>query len=439
MPLAALPYRFAQALLRALTPLLARGHSKLARGMRGRRHAHERLRRWGGERRDPGRPTVWVHAPSVGEGLQARAVIEALRGRRPDVQVVFTHFSPSAEALAREMPAECADYVPWDLPSAVGPLLDALRPALVAFTKTEVWPVLVEEATRRGIPTAMIAGTLPPTSSRARWPARWLLRPSWQALSLVAAVSQADARGLHALGVRLEVSTVTGDPGVDSAAGRAAAADPDSPFLAPFRAQPRPTVVAGSTWPADEAVLLPALAQVKAALPELRAVVAPHEPDAERVSHLAQSLEGVGFRAAPLAAVEAEGSLGRVDGVVVDRVGPLAHFYTVGTVAYVGGGFHDGGLHSVLEPAAAGLPMVFGPRRHNAAAAGDLLREEAARVAESPAALAEVLLGWLEDETQRHYTGDRARGYIVAHLGAAHRTASLLERILDDPTESKRS
>ena len=95
----------------------------------------------------------------MGEGLQARAVLEALRTRRPDVQAIFTHFSPSAEALARDMPVACADYLPWDVPSAVAPLLDALRPDVVAFTKTEVWPVVVWEAARRGIPTAMIAGS----------------------------------------------------------------------------------------------------------------------------------------------------------------------------------------------------------------------------------------------------------------------------------------
>jgi 3-deoxy-D-manno-octulosonic-acid transferase len=407
--------------------------------MRGRRDAHERLTRWARERRDPERPTVWLHAPSVGEGLQARAVLEALRVRRPDVQAVFTHFSPSAEALARAMPVDLADYLPWDVPSAVGPVLDALAPAVVAFTKTEVWPVLVEEAARRGIPTAMIAGTLRPTSGRARWPARHLLRPAWERLSVLGAVSEADAEGLQGLGVPEGVTVVTGDPGVDSAVERAAAADPESPVLAPFLAHPQPTVVAGSTWPADEDVLVPALARVKAACPELRVVVAPHEPETERVAVLVERLAGAGFVGATLTHVEGRGRLAPVDAVVVDRVGPLAHLYTVGTVAYVGGGFHGAGLHSVLEPAAAALPTVFGPRHQNASAAADLLGKEAARVADGPEALARTVLDWLQDETLRHYTGYRGHGYIHAHRGAADRTASLLERFLDDPTDSKRS
>ena len=435
----ALVYRFAQVALRAFTPILARGGSKFARGMRGRRDAHDRLVRWGVGRRDPERPAVWVHAPSVGEGLQARAVIEALRVRRPDVQIVFTHFSPSAEPLAKVMGADFADYLPWDLPSAIRPVMDAVRPAMVVFTKTEVWPVVVEEAQRRGVPVAMIAGTLPDTSSRSRWPARPLLRPTWARITAMATISESDAGGFGSLGVPSDVIAATGDPGIDSAAQRVFSAEPASPYLAPFSAEPRPTVVAGSTWPAGEDVLLPALVQVRDALPELRVVVAPHEPDEGRVAGLVARLEDAGFRPAPLSVIEERGSLGEIDAVVVDRVGPLAHLYTIGTAAYVGGGFHDAGLHSVLEPAAAGLPVVFGPRHHNARAAQDLLDEEGAKVASAPESLAQVLLGWLCDEERMHYTGARACGYIDAHLGAADRTAALLERLLDEPADSNRS
>lgn len=436
MRFAAPVYRLAQLALRAFTPHIARGNSKFARGMRGRRDAHERLVRWGRGHRDPDRPTIWVHAPSVGEGLQARAVLEALKLRRPDVQVVFTHFSPSAESLARDMPAAVSDYFPWDLPSAVRPVMESLRPGLVVFTKTEVWPVLVEEAVRRGVPVAMIAGSLPQASSRRRLPARLLLRPTWERLSALGAISQADAEGLQGLGVRPDVTEVTGDPGIDSAAGRALGADPASALLAPFHAAAAPTVVAGSTWPAGEDVLVPALARVKGRLPEVRVIVAPHEPLPDRVSHLAEQLSRAGFRTAPLSIVEAAGTLGNFDAVVVDRVGPLAHLYTVGTAAYVGGGFHDAGLHSVLEPAAAGLPVVFGPGHHNARAAAELLEVGGAKVADGPEVLAEVLLGWLEHEDDLHYTGARARGYIDDHLGAAERSAALLERLMDEEADA---
>jgi 3-deoxy-D-manno-octulosonic-acid transferase len=140
-----------------------------------------------------------------------------------------------------------------------------------------------------------------------------------------------------------------------------------------------------------------------------------------------------GWHAASLKDVEAAGSAGDVDAVVVDRVGVLAHLYTVGTVAYVGGGFHDAGLHSVLEPAAARLPVVFGPKYQNARAAADLIECEGAREAADAGALADTLSGWLERDEVRDYAAGQAFGYIQRHLGAADRSAALLVGLLEWP------
>ncbi len=424
-------YRIVQEAARSLAPVLARGESKISRGLRGRRDAHEVLARWGASERDPARPAIWLHAPSVGEGLQARAVLEALKARRADLQVVFTHFSPSAERLARDMPADVSGYLPWDLRAPMGRVLEAVRPDAVVFAKTEVWPVLVEEAVRRGVPSVLVGGTLAAEAGRLRWPARDFLRPTWSSLERVAAIAQEDGARFVTLGVPAERVTVTGDPGVDSAATRARAADPGAPWLAPFHADPRPTVVAGSTWPADDAVLLPALTETRRRAPELRVVLAPHEPEEDYVASLRAKLSEGGWRTAALSDVERTGSVRDVDAVLVDRVGVLAQLYTVGTMAYVGGGFHRAGLHSVLEPAAAGIPVSFGPLHTNARAAGDLLSGGGAREAGDARALADVLGGWLVDRERLDYAAGRAFGYIGAHLGAAARTAELLSELLD--------
>ncbi len=423
-------YRSAQSTLRLFTPVLGRGSSKLARGLAGRRGAHRRLARWGRERRDPGAPCVWFHAPSVGEGLQALAVIEALREARPEVQIVFTHFSPSAETLAARMPADAADYLPWDLTSPMRTVLNAVRPDVVAFTKTEVWPVLVAESERLSIPTALVGGSLTPGAGRAKWPATALLRPTWSRLSLVGAIDGEDRLGFADLGVRADIIHVTGDPGIDSAAARARSADPEAPYLEPFHRAPLPTVVAGSTWPADEEVLFPALRDAKARIASVRVVVAPHEPTPLRVRELVRRLGAGGWRPVTLSEMERSGLEGR-DAVVVDRVGALAHLYTVATIAYVGGGFHGAGLHSVLEPAAAGVPVLFGPGHGNARAAEDLVGLGGGRVGTDRAGLADVLVTWLLDPSQRDYAGAAARGYIDRHTGAADRSARLLLSLID--------
>jgi 3-deoxy-D-manno-octulosonic-acid transferase len=370
----------------------------------------------------------------VGEGLQARAVLEAVKLRLPTVQTAYTHFSPSAEGLAATIPADVSDYLPWDLPGPVGRALAHLRPDVVAFTKTEVWPILVREATARGVHTAMVGGTVPPGAARSRWLARKLLRPTWQRLALVCANTPGDEEGFRDLGVPGDVIRVTGDPGIDSAAARARAADPGATYLRPFSEDRRPTVVAGSTWPADDAVLLPALEVTRKAVPGVRAVLAPHEPDFRHVDALRAALESRGWRTATLGEVERSESVVGVDAVVVDRVGVLAHLYTIGDVAYVGGGFHDMGLHSVLEPAAARVPVSFGPRHRNARAAAELIDCGGACVAADAAELAGVLGSWLGGERARDYAGACAFGYIERHLGAADRTAALLADLFPLPS-----
>ena len=424
-------YRWLTRFLRRVAPALARPGSKLHAGLAGRTDAHDTLAAWGRTARDPARPLFWFHAPSVGEGLQAQAVIDALRVARPDVQIAFTHFSPSASALAERIGADAAAYLPWDLPETVEPALDGLRPSAIVFTKTEVWPVLTRSAEARSIPVALIGGSVPDGSSRAVWPTRAFLRSTWGRLSLACANSAEDAVRLIDLGVGLGVARVTGDPGIDSAARRAGAADPSAPYLAPFRAVPTATVVAGSTWPSDEAVLVPALGATRAAVAGLRVVLAPHEPSEERVRALLEALAADGWRATTLGAVRRAGSLGDHDAVVVDSVGQLAHLYTIGDVAFVGGGFRDEGLHSVLEPAAAGIPIVIGPRHWNARAAGDLVRTGGAKIALNDVEMGRAFAGWLADGEARAAAGAGAWGYIDGHRGAAARTADLLKALIE--------
>ncbi len=418
--------------LRAISPVLSRGDSKLARGIRGRRDAARILVRWGRKHRNPARPLAWFHAPSVGEGFQARATMEALRELRPDVQLVYTYFSPSAEAFADRIPADEAGFLPWDLPPELRPVLHALAPDLLAFTKTEVWPVLAREASRRGIPLSLIAATLPAGAGRLRPPARWFLRPTFARLSRVAAIAADDADRFSGIGLSPDRVVVTGDPGIDSAAARAEDVDPDAPYLRPFRSGDRPTVVAGSTWPPDEEVLLPAVARVREDLPGLRLVIAPHEPHRDHLDRLASALEGAGWRVGFLGSVESAGSCRGIDAVVVDRVGVLAQLYTIGSAAYVGGGFHDDGLHSVLEPAAAGIPVAFGPGNENARAATDLLAMGGGVEVRSEDDLVRALLSWLSGRDEGRRAGRLARGYIERHRGAARRTAELLEEMLPE-------
>ena len=148
------------------------------------------------------------------------------------------------------------------------------------------------------------------------------------------------------------------------------------------------------------------------------------------LDQLRASFLEMGWSPATLSDVEGQGAVGDADVILVDRVGVLAHLYTVGIVAYVGGGFHRHGLHSVLEPAAARIPVAFGPHHSNSAAAESLLERSGASEVLSPPELTRVLAEWFTDEVNRAGAAEAAFGYIEEHAGATRRTVSTLTDIL---------
>ena len=202
---------------------------------------------------------------------------------------------------------------------------------------------------------------------------------------------------------------------------RAAAARLDSPLLAPLRGG-RPTLVAGSTWPADERPLLAAWRGIRERHPETRLIIAPHEPTAEHLAPIERWCERESITCARLGASDAP----EADVVLVDRVGVLGDLYALADVAFVGGGFHAAGLHSVLEPAAFGAPVVFGPRHAGSRDAGLLLAARAAATAHDTTSLEASLEAWLDDPAARRAAGDAAREVVRAGLGAAERSYALV-------------
>ena len=410
-----------------LAPVAAAVSEKAARGHRRRAGAAARLARWAAAERDPSRPLVWIHAPSVGEGLQAASVLAALRARVPDTQVVYTHFSPSAERFARHVGADAADYLPYDTPGAAAMLLDALRPDLLVFAKLDLWPELASAAGDRGVAVAIIAATVRPHSGRLRAPARALLRPGYQAVTAAAAVSPGDREGLVALGVSADRIRIVGDPRADSVLSRISAIPADAPLLR-FGAG-APTLVAGSTWPADEDVILAAFARLRRRDPGIRLILVPHEPTERHISRIYPVARRLGLPR-PVRLSSAEGP---VPLLVVDRVGALATIYGAGIIAYVGGGFGRAGLHSVLEPAAWRLPVVFGPEWGESRDARLLIDASgAAGLSEREPAdqLVRWWSTWLDDEMSRAETGARAHEVVVREAGASDRSAAILAELL---------
>ena len=458
-------YRLTLSLAEHAAPFAARWDKKVARGLDARRGLLERLESWAREHRDAARPLVWVHAPSVGEGLQAKPVLESLRARRPAWQLAYTFFSPSAERLARSLPVDVTDFVPLDRPQEVGRALELLAPTALVFSKLDVWPELTLAAAARGVRLGLISATVAPQSSRLRWPVRGWAAPAYRALERVGAISDEDGKRLEHLGAREEAIEITGDTRYDSVAERAVRFDKGrEPFARLLATGARRfTIVAGSTWPADEQVVLPAFADLLVQVPQARLILAPHEPHPDHLAGIATLAAAVGLprpiRLSQLEHLQPGSESPRV--IVVDRVGILADLYAVGDVAFVGGGFHRAGLHSVLEPAVFGVPVIVGPHWQMSRDAALLLERRAAfalgghgsskSAVQAAGALEASLAGlgspgggreaarhglhaqwlvWHHDVAARRSAGAAGKSLVMEGRGAADRTTTLVEQLV---------
>jgi 3-deoxy-D-manno-octulosonic-acid transferase len=331
--------------------------------------------------------------------------------------------------LASRIDADVADYLPFDLPENVDRLLSALKPDLLVFAKLDLWPELSTRAATSGAQVAIVAGTVAPGSSRLRWPARALLRAGYHVVAAAGAVSFEDGFRLAQLGVESHRIQILGDPRFDSVVEKVAATSPQDHLLRFGRGAP--TLVAGSTWPGDEAVLLQAYSDVRSVYPNARLVLVPHEPVERHLEAVEKAASQLGLpRPVRLSAAGEPASF-----LLVDQVGMLATLYGSGTMAYVGGGFGRAGLHSVLEPAAWSVPVVFGPRWTNSRDAA-LLLEGAGGTAlptgtvAAAGAMAKLWSNWIRDESSRMEQGRNARQVVERGLGASAGSAEMLLQLI---------
>ena len=415
-----LAYRVLAGAAAPLVPLLLRDQRQRD-AHRARLASPGLLEAWATSHRNAKRPLAWFHAPSVGEGLQARAVMQAFRALRPDTQVIYTHYSPSAEDFAHGIGADWSGYLGYDRVADVRRMLDAAAPDLLVFTKLDLWPELATAAAARGTRVAMVAGTVSPQSGRLRWPARALAAPGYAALDAAAAVASDDADRLAMLGCPRDRILVTGDPRIDSvldvvehATGAGPAADPA-------------TLVAGSTWSDDVTIVLGALELVRDRHPEARLIIAPHDPTSGHLQRVSAVARELGLAEPVRYSKLAPGETPTI--TVVDRVGVLARLYGRGGMAYVGGGWGTSGIHSVLEPAAWGIPVVIGPNDRGSRDAA-LLKSVGAltRLSEpaTPRELATIWGAWLDQPMSAREAGRTARAVLEAERGAAMKSAEML-------------
>lgn len=419
-----IPYAAAWTAFREIASHVPPGASKVRRLLSGRTGLIARYEKWGASGRDPQRKLLWMHAPSVGEGLQALPVLQLIRARRPDVQIAYTFFSPSAEQFARGLAADFADYLPFDIAGDADRAVSALRPNALVYSKLDIWPTITETVAARGVKLGVISATLPGGSQRSGIVGRELLGDAYRAIDLVGAISAGDAGRFEAHGVSPERIRVTGDTRYDQVWDRAKRSS-ELPVVRTLRSD-RPTLIAGSTWPSDERRLLPAWREVARRIPKARLIIAPHESSDTHTRALLVWAKAAGFTAARIDEASAD-----TDVIVVDRNGILGDLYADGHAAYVGGGFHRAGLHSVLEPAAFGVPVLFGPQNSRSPDAKPLAAAGGGVEVSSQAEIFESIVRFLESSVERDSAGEKAMAFVRRGLGAAERSYELVSELLD--------
>jgi 3-deoxy-D-manno-octulosonic-acid transferase len=356
-------------------------------------------------------------------------VIELYRSRHPEAQVVYTFFSPSAERFANGVNADFRDYLPFDSAHVMKRVVAALSPSAIVFSKLDVWPVLVECAADRGVKLGMLSATMPASSLRHSRLARLVLHDAYASLDAVGAVSDPDALRLMEAGVQPERLTITGDTRYDQAWIKASSETPErTALLRPLRTG-RFSMVAGSTWPSDEERLLPAWNDVRQRHPNVRLIIAPHEISEKHLDSIQVWARNNGMSAARLD----DAAVTSADIVIVSRYGALGDLYALADISYVGGGFRRAGLHSLLEPAAFGVPVIIGPRHEDNRDARLLVAAGGAFRCRDSAAIASQITRLLDSADMLFKARDAARETVRSGLGAAERSFDLVEQLVRRP------
>ncbi|MDE6300724.1 MAG: 3-deoxy-D-manno-octulosonic acid transferase [Muribaculaceae bacterium] len=351
---------------------------------------------------------VWIHAASLGEFEQGRPIIERLRRERPGISILLTFFSPSGYRVRRDYKgADTVAYLPMDTRANVRRFLDAAAPRCAIFIKYEFWGNFLTELQRRAIPTYIISAIFRPSQVFFK-PWGGLFRRMLRCFDHIYVQDARSARLLKDIGI--DKVTVAGDTRFDRVADICRAAR-EVPVIERFSSGAPFTLVAGSSWPADEALYISWLK----AHPDVRAIIAPHEFDDSRLRTLRRNL---GPQARLLSEVASPDDLdGSERYIIVDSFGLLSSLYRYGTAAWVGGGF-GAGIHNINEAAAWGIPVIFGPRHEKFKEASDLLANDAATQVNSQRDTTKALDSLLQSADARNSAGQAARQYIDANIGA---------------------
>ena len=365
---------------------------------------------------------LWIHAVSVGEAIAARPVVTEILKLRPETSIVMTTTTITGQAQARRLyPDATITYFPFDFSFAVRRFLDHHKPRVFATMETEIWPNVTRIARERRLKLILANGRISDRSFPRYRAMRSVVGRVLRNYDRILAREQVDRDRFIAIGAPASAVEVTGNVKFDY--------EPDS---SPLEAAPqieslisgRKLLILGSTMEGEDEALLPL---VEAFLHERNAFVVIAPRKAERFEQVAALLATTSLRFVRRSSLQKQNA----DVLLLDTFGELARMYRYATVAFVGGSIAPFGGHNPIEPAAAGVPVCFGPSMSNfREIATAFLDAGAAEEVASPGEVIEFASRMFDDEIEQRAWGERARQVVAKNRGASERTARWIVELL---------
>lgn len=311
-----------------------------------------------------GQPVIWLHAVSVGEVIAARPLLKGLRGCYPGHQLLLSVTTETGRGIAEhDQLADWVIYFPFDIGPAVRRALNTVQPQVVIIMETEIWPIFTQEASRRGIPLLLANGRISDRSSTRYRRLAWFFRPVLARFACLGMQTALDRERIIAAGAPVEHTQVLGNLKYDI---------PSAPVSQEQRQELRRqyaiaadslVFTAASTHDGEEQAVLAVWRVLSQRYPEARLVLVPRHP--ERAAEVARLAEQHGFICRRRTKLVVDRLLAAAELLLVDTVGELTKIYQLSDVVFVGGSLVPNGGHNLIEPAACGVPSLFGPYMHN--------------------------------------------------------------------------
>ena len=363
---------------------------------------------------------IWMHCASLGEFEQGRPLLEAIRKQYPQHKILLSFFSPSGYEVRKNYTgADSIVYLPMDGAKNARNFIDAINPSLVLWVKYEYWFYYLTELKKRAIPVLLISGIFRENQPFFKWYGGLWKKMLNNFEHLFVQTTDSTAL-LKTIGFTGNI-TVTGDTRFDRVCAIAEQweklAEPIEQFC-----EGHQVLVAGSTWEEDEEELI----HYARTYPKIRFIFAPHEVSKTRIQELQKEFpEALLYSALinrQLAAVIHSNVL------IIDNIGMLSRLYKYATIAYVGGGFNDSGIHNILEAAVYGKPIIFGPVYEKFAEAEDLVEAGAAFSIDNAIELEALLNRLFNDTATREKSSQAAGEYVYNRRGATFMIMNYMER-----------